>query len=1162
MKKINYLWAIALFGLATTTNAQIVSLGFEDGDTSYADPDSASFAEFYGDHINLYSGDVWTEKSTDSYTGSYALEAINDDNVGNYWDRGFKLRNLQISDNTSYRVSFYVKANATYTTSDGTTGSTAIRSSLSIGQENLDAPFLSPDGKEFVNTWTGVTTGDWKRFSYVSYFINKENMDEYFDNYSGNRYSITDGDTLYQYDIYSEFPDKYFLTINMYSPGTYILDNIVVEEATLAGCNYNYDFIQIDFGYATNIATIAADETVQLPVECVKVMDGDTELEVSTVEAKSDGYVYIFMADETALEGDVENIRVSFTPADDCPILYSATKRPSADTDSDMIVLAFEDEPIYLDETLDVLPAAWDAPKLVSTDPEDDSFELVSSELTTITFTYNKELDLSTTSVTISNNGITTDLTDAISLSDDGCSIIISVSNLADGEYTLVVSGVANSFGIACVSDQEIEFQVGESSDDTTSETVYDDSEFATADGGTFPKGWISNDGVTVHQYGLNDDGSVWDYDWGATPGGGGCRMMAGYSGDFSGSAIYWRAIESNVGTLTFGEQVNDYILPDGSIDPDMDEDLALYLEPGKYQVSFRMAAWKLIDDEYPVFDFVLEDLDGNEYARFSDLVAQPNVNGATGITVSGTTLESAEFSVGTEGYYVMSFSAQSNGGYHEYLLGAVEIITMPSKAAYYKQLLNEALDSANIVLTAGADDVYNGDTKTALQALVEEANSAHYTAPSVVSEVISNLYSLATALAIRIGYIDAYDVAITEAKTAIETLDGTKYINDDTYEEYATLVNDYAEIDCTTLSDDELNEVTPKLINAAEIFTNLSGVCDALAYRVTVAAATARTLGVQDESVILQGEACTIDDSELAEQLNELNKIALYTIIVEQGEVSDDYKTTITSETETDEEGNYVTTTSGVDFQGYINNPNFYTYSTVYSDALTNETLPGWEIEGAIHIQSGYAATETTKPVVDAILNSYNNTYNVWQSVSGLPVGLYDVYFRTRTSAGCIGTNDETGIPDMFIWASVEEGDTIRKGYTEGSSWSGHPTAISGITIDEDDVVSIGAKEEYVSGKSVDSSTGEDLGAWNCNTFVDDARFIFVAPLEGYDYQAALDALSTTIQSVGGSTAEIVGYEYYSLSGIQLPKATRGINIVKVLHADGVVEIKKVIAK
>lgn len=99
---------------------------------------------------------------------------------------------------------------------------------------------------------------------------------------------------------------------------------------------------------------------------------------------------------------------------------------------------------------------------------------------------------------------------------------------------------------------------------------------------------------------------------------------------------------------------------------------------------------------------------------------------------VTGTSVTTTEFTVNEEGYYMLKFSCQSGGGFEEFLLGAVELITKPSDAAYYKAQLAAAVDSATVVLNAVANEIYNGQTKTALAEALEEAKGT-FNSPSAV---------------------------------------------------------------------------------------------------------------------------------------------------------------------------------------------------------------------------------------------------------------------------------------------------------------------------------------------------------------------------------------------------------------------------------------------
>ena len=117
------------------------------------------------------------------------MEANNSNTVqGSQWFRGLKLRYLPIEEGKSYRVSFWVKANKTFTMADGGDPiNTAIKSSLSIGRENLEAPLMSQSGTQYYYDWKdGIMTGDWRRLSFVAYNSGKAVQDKFFDQFDDN----------------------------------------------------------------------------------------------------------------------------------------------------------------------------------------------------------------------------------------------------------------------------------------------------------------------------------------------------------------------------------------------------------------------------------------------------------------------------------------------------------------------------------------------------------------------------------------------------------------------------------------------------------------------------------------------------------------------------------------------------------------------------------------------------------------------------------------------------------------------------------------------------------------------------------------------------------------------------------------------------------------
>ena len=1213
MRKKNFLMLLGLAGLGLTAQAQVIAtLGFEDGDQFYHHKDSAQFADFYGDHINLQPGDVWNEKCEEAYSGTYALEANNSNTVqGSQWFRGLKLRYLPIEEGKSYRVSFWVKANKTFTMADGGDPiNTAIKSSLSIGRENLEAPLMSQSGTQYYYDWKdGIMTGDWRRLSFVAYNSGKAVQDKFFDQFDDNIKDIivndpndpSKNDTIWWKGDDTSFPNTYFLTINMYNPGRYLLDDIKIEEATMAGCTYNYDAIRVDFGYPTNAAQLASASTDPigvhlLPNSYVKVMNGDQEMEVASVELKQDGYMYIFMANEID-EDESADMKVSFTPDAECPLIYTTDQRPSMDVESEMKVLPFTSEAIYYDETIEEMSYLMDGPVYLSSVPEDHSFELDPASFNEVRVTYDRAVSTDYASILLMQNGTqVADLYGSTVVSEtDPNTLVVSVGTLADGEYQLVLTDVTNAMSLlSTLEPQTINFSVGPDTSTGETELIYSSTkDFATYANGTFPKGWLSNDNGTIHQYGLTETGEIWNYNWGGNIGGGGCRLQGPYTGDFNGSmALYWRATGGTVGSCTLGEQVKDYVMPDGSLDPEMDPGVALYLTPRKYQVTFRMAAWKGFDDgSFPTFDFSLEKIDlnnpdaaGEVVAQFNGVEAKPSVNGEQNIQVTGTMLSTTEFSVEEEGYYMLKFSCQSQGGFHEFLLGAVEMITKPSDAAYYKAQLAAAVDSATVVATSVENEIYNGTTKTALAEALEAAKNGTFNSPSAIEEMNAKLYDLCGKMLARQANVDKYDVDLQTLRDNMAKIDpASKYVMADEYIEGENMLKEYDGVSSLDLEDEALAEAIENLEDIAAKVGNIQSCVDALTYRLTKFAATAEKLGAEPASLITDAQNALDDDDDLAASLAYHSRQTLYKILGETGKIADEMKDTLYSETETDETTatGYKVLASGVDLTGFVKNPNFYSYITVDGDSVDSENTPGWDVvEGkvTVTVDGSWNATED-KAVADNRLHGLKMEYKICQTLTGLPVGIYDVLFDTRTfknaNAYFNAVNDETGVPDKYIWAVTSDApnDTIRVMFVGGDiqydgKWGGFPTVIPDVTVKEGTELTIGIAEKYVSGKNfcLKDESGNwydagpeagDQGNWDTQTMADDARLFFKAPLEGYDYAKAY---ADNIDDV--KVAEAVSYEYYTIDGMKLERPMKGVNLVKIHRADGTTDVKKVIVK
>ena len=365
----------------------------------------------------------------------------------------------------------------------------------------------------------------------------------------------------------------------------------------------------------------------------------------------------------------------------------------------------------------------------------------------------------------------------------------------------------------------------------------------------------------------------------------------------------------------------------------------------------------------------------------------------------------------------------------------------------------------------------------------------------------------------------------------------------------------------------------------------------NALTSRFTQGAETAKKLGVEPQSLIDEVETAIVDDNELANTLNHAIKLKMYEILAAEGELD---KELIANDTIFNEEGDKETTealVSGLELSSFVVNPNFYSYAA-NTDTIMPDNTPGWTtVEGFVPL-SGLVSD--VNPVVDNRLHSFRNEYKIEQSITGLPVGIYKVFMRTRTALQTAADGStfemngvsEEGVPDKFIWVVTSDApsDTIRAPfkaggicypfynertiYSWGDNWGGYPTVIEQeITINENTVLTVGVKEKYVSGTNhwVRNSDGaweydeasEDQGNWDTQCFADNVRLVFVAPLEGYDYAKAYE---TGIDEV--KAAEVVSCEYYTVGGIKLERPAKGLNIVKTYYADGTVKVQTKIMK
>lgn len=316
----------------------------------------ASDVAFY-EFINQEEGDDW--KISDGGFKGKALSMNNDAGTPNdnaTWRRAVKFRNLPLQEGKSYRLTYYLKGNAS--------GAKA-RVSLMQGVENADIP---------VGSQADITnlSSEYTKYSHVYYFKSKAEQDAKYDEQCSSK------------DAYNAAnKDKYFASFNIYNPGEFFLDEVTLEEAAIAGASYREDVICVDLGHPTNAASFAsqaASGNYLLDNSTATVTVDGKAVEILTVELRKDGKLYIFLAEPVA-NGEV---KVTFKNPDGlikCDDGFELTEfTETAELNSEFN----KDGEIYSD--------IYCPPALQSVTPLDGSFALEPKDLKTITLTFDKKV--------------------------------------------------------------------------------------------------------------------------------------------------------------------------------------------------------------------------------------------------------------------------------------------------------------------------------------------------------------------------------------------------------------------------------------------------------------------------------------------------------------------------------------------------------------------------------------------------------------------------------------------------------------------------------------------------------------------------------------------------------------------------------------------------
>ena len=281
-----------------------------------------------------------------------------------------RLNSDDIEDNTSYRLTFYVKAKET-----NPRFSPRMHAAVFRGYFNSEKPFtmgLENDNSNYkYNTKIQYSkenfTGEWEKVTYMTYYLNDSIANYYMLNeyWWSDNWTWNSADNGTPNDLkYVKQPDKFFVRLSFQSDSTkFELDNLSLTKSWIGGCEYAGDKMRVDFGYKTNLSDIVAanKKLTNLPavgVECEvpdekkaelgydwriqvwglrKDNDKWEEVYMRSAEYHDDGYMYLFTEfydDEHAYQfDDYKKVLVTFhNPTDiaDLTLKYTGTGKDVA----------------------------------------------------------------------------------------------------------------------------------------------------------------------------------------------------------------------------------------------------------------------------------------------------------------------------------------------------------------------------------------------------------------------------------------------------------------------------------------------------------------------------------------------------------------------------------------------------------------------------------------------------------------------------------------------------------------------------------------------------------------------------------------------------------------------------------------------------------------
>mgnify|MGYP003302691273 FL=1 len=846
MKKCDLLLAGAmLFGFGATVQAQeqLFFFGFEDGVASFTDsanaPDSITQVQFY-DHVgtngaglkpeefklgplydtvmyvlngispNIDRGDTYdiVLDATGEHAGEFeSMGAQGGERYFKYMASGegdpcedYKanlfVRNVPVDDNTSYRLSMYVKASK---------GEGQMNIDLLRGFYNSEKQFSmtgEQNSGEFKLVKNSFTTDRWERVTMMSYYQNDSVANRYMYQagywWSSSWKAIVPGDDK-EYNMIVQ-PDQYFVRLAFRAPGvTYYVDDMALTKSWIGGAEYYQNIMRVDFGYDTNLAELCNAtplKAIKLPAEYFKISGTDNltgeyfdELVVSAAEYHNDGYLYLWIDEEDSFDY-YEDVKVSFTNPEDkaLQLTYDGDLYPMGhDTvwaKAGKIVPDFAGEPAFFNPSVSALSMEQMPPIFQYSEPEDGSFNLASDK-NSFNAVFNKKVfaklnqydPADTTSViaVMEGNGLK-EMWIPTAYDEENFTVTFSrqagntTPLVGDYEFTIVQARASARSPQAEHKTITLSFGPADVAPKKFADLKFD----------AFSKGTNTIEGLSVNQS---------------------CMMeVTEFQGAYTKAlkfGLYGVNLPNGAPVLTYSFNVSE-----------AGQWLVKYGTSGCLKNSWNDACKMVvtvIDEAGDTLDIYTEE--GSD--------KKPEEGGV--VTAIDEQVRTVDFP--TAGNYQVVFTLpneNSHGGGHKggRVLYYVEVSNAYSRAYAYIEKYENALNAAKeLAASAAANQKYTGAYLNDLNANIAANSGFSSTSPTEYNNTVSSINDAIAVMNGRISTIDAYYEAY-QAALDMEALykDSIGYQDLAAFAAVKAIIAQYAELDVTVKTNDEMKAITDEV--------------------------------------------------------------------------------------------------------------------------------------------------------------------------------------------------------------------------------------------------------------------------------------------------------------------------------------------------------------